>query len=99
MNSIVVSKKYNNKCVDKLLTVPPLCTITMNDLLSALKTMGFIVESINGSHYKFSHPACPEVVIPVVPKPHGGKKEVKRGYIRNIQESIIEINDRRENTI
>lgn len=91
MDPIQLKIPYNNKSVDKLLVRPPLCTITMKELLSAMGSLGFIVENVRGSHYKFSHPLYPEVVIPIVPNPHGGSNEVKRGYIRNIQDVIIKI--------
>lgn len=91
---IDVNNNYNNDNVEKVLTKPPLKTIKMDELLSAMNAMGFAVKSIKGSHYKFFHPSCTEVVIPIVPKPHGGKNEVKQGYIKNIQDKIIEINQR-----
>lgn len=92
--SIIVNKSYNNDNVDKVLTKPPLKTIKMDELLSAMNAMGFVVKSIRGSHYKFSHPLCTDVIIPIVPKPHGGRNEVKQGYIKNIQDKILEINQK-----
>lgn len=99
MNKIILNKQYNNKNVNKILIQPPLSTIKMKELLSAMNALGFEVENIVGSHYKFAHPLCPEVIIPPVPMPHGGKNEIKRGYIRNIQKAIIDINERKNNIL
>lgn len=99
MGKICIYKKYNNKHVDDILVTPPLKTITMKELLSALNALGFVVKTINGSHYKIGFPQCPEVVIPIIPKPHGGKNEIKRDYIRKIQNAIIEINERKKNIL
>lgn len=99
MDFLKLNKDYNNKCVDKIIIRPPLSTIKMKELLSAMSALGFNVENIVGSHYKFSHPLCPEVNIPVIPRPHGGRNEVKRGYIRTIQNAIMEINERKNNIL
>lgn len=99
MDSLQLNKIYNNKNIEKILIRPPLSTIKMKELLSAMSALGFNVENIVGSHYKFSHPLCPEVIIPAIPRPHGGKNEVKRGYIRIIQNAIIEINERKNNIL
>lgn len=99
MNKIKLYKEYNNKNIEKILIQPPLSTIKMKELLSALSALGFEVENIAGSHYKFFHPLCPEVIIPIVPRPHGGKNEIKRGYIRSIQNAINEINERKNNIL
>ena len=99
MDPIQLNKSYNNKCVERLLVRPPLCTITMKELLSAMESLGFVVENVRGSHYKFSHPQCSEVTIPIIPKPHGGSNEVKRAYIRHIQDAIVEINERKNNIL
>lgn len=99
MNNVVLYKEYNNKNIDKILIRPPLSTIKMKELLSAMEALGFVVENVVGSHYKFSHPLCPEVHIPNIPRPHGGKNEIRRGYIRHIQEAIDEINERKDHIL
>jgi predicted RNA binding protein YcfA (HicA-like mRNA interferase family) len=99
MGKLCLNKQYSNKYVDDILVQPPLKTIKMKELLSAMNALGFIVETINGSHYKFNFPQCTEVKIPIIPRPHGGKNEVNRIYIRKIQNAIIEINERKKNIL
>ena len=99
MGKILLTKNYNNKHVADLLTQPPLATITMKELISAMGTLGFTAEIAKGSHYKFRFPPCPDLLPLVVPKPHGGKNEVKRVYIKMIQNQIIEIIERKKNIL
>lgn len=99
MGKILLTKNYNNKHVNELLTQPPLTTITMKELISAMESLKFTVEIAKGSHYKFRFPPCPDLLPLIVPKPHGGKNTVKRVYIKIIQNQIIEILERKKNLL
>ena len=76
------------KRVAKLLNASK--TITWAELVSALKVLGFVLESgKGGSHFSFYNEKTDQRIKEIV-KPHGGKKHVKLVYVKKIINFINE---------
>lgn len=85
-----------DKLINKIREKPPRNDITFDEVCSALSELDFSVKRIKGSHAIFKSKDYPEIHFDSVPIPHGGSNCVKRGYIKNIQKMLEEIDELRD---
>lgn len=85
-------KPIMNKYIDKIKESPPRNDITMDELKTAMTSLGFKFRNCSGSHVVFMHKERHDLYASV-PSPHGGKKGIKPVYIKNIQKLIEELEE------
>lgn len=84
-----------NKKVNLLMEIPPRNDITMDELKSAMESLGFKWRHCKSSHVVFMHKDRHELYT-VVPTPHNGKKVIKEAYIKIIQQLIKQLEEYKE---
>jgi predicted RNA binding protein YcfA (HicA-like mRNA interferase family) len=81
------------KLETRIMCIPPRRDITASELDSFLRDYGFeLLRNADSAHPLYVHSKYKDIVVGFA-RPHGGKNEVKVGYIRNIQriiEALIE---------
>jgi len=76
-----------HKILERIKKKPPRNDIEFDELEKVYEYYGFIKREGKGSHVVFTHSIYKELNT-VVPRPHGNNKEVKRVYIKILQEFI-----------
>lgn len=86
-----MSKK--RKRLERLMNGSLRTDVTFDEIDTILRSEGFNVTNVEGSHNKYEHPIYKDIWIIIV-RPHGGKTNLHRNKIKRIREMLNDLKDR-----